>query len=137
MNKTPKLALALSALMLLTFAAHAGAYTVMPWSKPTPPRRLMPPTFTAAGVYGGIVGDMLTIDGVSYRLRPNTDAYLIGVGAVAMPMVPIGSHVFACGVGAADTGVIWNFVVRPADEDRRGNVDMSSFVHVRSADTPQ
>ena len=137
MNRTLKLALPLSALLLLSLVAGAGAYTVMPWSKPAPPHRLLPPSFAAAGVYGGMVGGSVTIDGVSYRLRPQLQAYVLGEGLVPMMSVPIGSHVFALGSGRAETGAIWNLVVRPADEVQAPADDMSQNVHVLSDDRPR
>ena len=137
MNRTMKLALPLGALLLLVLVVSAGAHTVMPWSKPAPPHRLLTPSFTAAGIFGGVIGDQVSIDSVSYRMQPMTQAYVLGEGLVPMMSVPIGSHVFAIGSGMAETGAIWNLVVRPGDEERPIVDDGSQNVRVLSDDRPR
>jgi hypothetical protein len=136
MTRTSRLALQLAVLLLMTVVCSAQADPIMPWSRSAHPQRPLPPNFGVAGVYGGVVGDQLTIDGMSYHLRPNTQAYVLGVGLVPVMSLPIGSHVFATGVGSMESGSVASLVVRPADEERAQNADMSAFVHERKADSP-
>jgi hypothetical protein len=137
MNRIPNLALLLAALLFLTVAPASRAHAGAPSAKDARPHRLASPSFTLSGVYGGIVQSQMTIDGVSYRVRPDTRAYLLGVGLVPMMSVPIGSRVFVTGVGSTDAGTIWTLIARPANEEQPEGTDMSRFIRVVSGTSPE
>jgi hypothetical protein len=92
--------------------------------------------FTTAGVYGGVTGDQVIVDGVSYNLRPGTQAYLIGTGLVPIMSVSIGSRIQVSGVGSLEAGTVNTLIVRPSEEDRAATGDMSRFVRIRNAASP-
>ena len=121
MNRASRFALLLVTSSVLAVAAVAAADPLPFWKVPPRPARTPRapvPSFAATGVYGGFIGNQVTIDGVNYTLRQKTQPYMVGTGLVSMSDVPIGSHVYATVVGSEQSGVIWGLIVRPAGEDR-------------------
>lgn len=139
MTRTSKFVLQLAMLSLLTVASAAAADPFILGRGPARPQRaprVPVPSFAATGVYGGYIGDQVTIDGVAYTLRQKTQPYLIGRGLVTMPEVPIGSTVYATVVGSETSGIIWGLIVRPADDNRQPR-DMTGFARLRSESAPR
>lgn len=139
MNRASRFALLLVTSSLLAVAAVATADPLPFWKVPPRPARVPRtpvPSFNATGVYGGFVGNQVTIDGVNYTLRQKTQPYLIGTGLVSMSDVPIGSSVFATVVGSDQSGVIWGLIVRPAGEERAARGELPP-ARVRSEDAPR
>jgi hypothetical protein len=135
MLKTSKLTVPLAALLLLVVACVAVAAPNQPRERRMA-RRAQPPRFSTGGVYNGMIGWDITIDEATYHLQPGTQAYVLGEGLVPLISVPIGSRVFVSGGGAGDDAILRTVIVRPAIEERAAGSDMSSFVRVRSASTP-
>lgn len=136
MLKTSKLTVPLATLLLLIVTCVAGAAPNLTRERRPMARRAPPVQFNTAGVYLGLIGWDVTIDDATYHLRPGTQAYVLGEGLVPLISVPIGSRVFASGTVAGDEALVRTIIVRPATEERAPGADMSSFVRVRSANTP-
>ena len=136
MTRPRHLALKLAALLLVTAAVAAQAGD-LPWQKHTRVERVRPATFSTVGTYTGVLDGQVLIDGVTFRIRPGTQAYLIGVGPIPMSSVPIGSRVQAVGIGALESGTIRGLMVRPAEESNAAGRDMSRYTRVRDESAPQ
>lgn len=140
MNRASKFVLPVFTLALLSLAVAASADPFDMLRGPARPQRtprVQPPGFNATGIYGGVIGDQVSIDGVTYTLRQKTQPYLIGTGLVSMSDIPIGSRVYATVLGTSQSGVIWGLIVRPADEDRKARADMTGYARVHDENAPR
>lgn len=140
MTRESKLAVRIVVVAALCAATTAFADPLSLFRQPARPQRpprVETPGFTSAGIYGGMIGDQLLVDGTSYTLRAKTQPYLVGRGPISVQEIPIGAHVFVTVVGNGQGSAIWGIVVRPADEDRPGAGAMLKPASVRSADAPR
>lgn len=143
MTRTSKLALRFAALAMLVIAPAALAEPPSLFNlharppRSQRPQRVQQPGFQTMGVYGGQIGDQVLIDGTPYLLRQKTQPYLVGRGLISMSEIPIGSSVFATIVGTPQSGVVWQLIVRPADEDRGKREDMTRPATLRSESAPR
>ena len=121
-------------LLTLALASSARADLMTRHRPESPPLR--PATFDLSGVYGGVLGGAIVIDGSTYMLNPVPQVFRIGTGPISLIDLEIGTRVYISGTVGPDGGQVRAVIARPAGEhgDQRGS---SSAIRVRDPSSPQ
>lgn len=122
-------------LLLLTMATLAQAQDLQ--QRQRQPMQRQTASFGVSGVYSGIVGGQVVIDGTSYRLMDSATVYAIGTGMLPFESIAIGSHVYAMGSNSKGVPTIGLMVARNSDEPTTDGSDPSSHIRERDPSSPQ
>ncbi len=132
MHRHLSFALRTAAVSLLLAAFAIAAHADDPQARRRGPGVWRKPSFALSGVYTGVVGGQIVIDGVAYPIKPNASAYQLGYGPVPLNALAIGRVVYVTGSGAPESGIVTSVVARPASEDTDPSGDLSRFVTART-----
>lgn len=113
-RKVPVLTLVVAALSVAAAApTHAD---LLNWKRPVNMPAPRPASFAFSGNYGGTLNGQLLVGTESLPMASSFTVYQLGVGAIALGDVPIGSRVFVSGVVTSGSNVVQAIIVRPANE---------------------
>lgn len=135
-----KLALRSLAVVVLTASvasivqAESGSEKRAGW-RPDSKRNVQ--MFDVSGVYTGVTGGLITIDGLGYPMSSTAQVFLIGQGLVSIQSVPIGGRIYVSGRGAGANGSVEVVIARPLGEASERSEDRPGDVGVRNANAPK
>lgn len=94
-------------------------------------------TFDVSGVYTGVTGGLITIDGLGYPISSTVQVYVIGQGLTSIQSVPVGGVIFVSGRSAGASGLVEVVIARPMSELSTRTDDQPGIIRESNPNRPR